>query len=313
MYLDKNFLDWVTKHNRNMLVAGAMTLFCPTTLVNSFFRNNQNKQIAWKQKNGCLTISFDCDFPNDVEAIPYMLKLLKKYSFKTTFACVGYWIEQYPDIHKMILDQGHEIMNHTYSHPDNELLNPERKFKDISEAEKKEEIERCHQVCKTLLHYEPIGCRIPHFKNLFTDEIYTILKELDYAYSSSTWLTNTNSYGLPFWTKDGIIEFPLTTCPKHPFTVFDTWHSFNSPRLLHKIVHRTEDAYLHLAKFLVDAAIKFNSYINIYIDPRDVLILKRFEELLIYIKDREEHLWVANYQDILSNIRQTRGIEHAQV
>lgn len=260
----------------------------------------------WKEKSGCLTLSFDCDYPQDVKTIPAVLRLLSSYSLKTTFACVGFWIEKYPDEHRMILEYGHEIMNHTYSHPDNELLNPGKKFKEMPRQGKKEEIERCHDICRKLLHYEPTGCRIPHFKNLFTHEIYSILKEIGYIYSSSTWLTNTPSHGMPFYTQDGILEFPLTTCPKHPFTVFDTWHSLNSKRWIHRLIHRNQDHYIELAKMLVDLAIVNNAYINIYVDPNDIVSIKRFHELLDYISERKDNLWIANYQDIIGRIKTTQ-------
>lgn len=300
--MKNNFIDWIIEHGNNYFVVGAGTLLFPKLLQKQFFLPNCNKQVVWKQKSACLTISFDCDYPRDVEAIPQLLGVLAKYSFKTSFACVGHWIEKYPDEHKMIIDSGHEIMNHTYSHPDNELLNPGRKFKEIPRAEKKEEVQRCHDICRKILHYEPKGCRIPHFKNLFTSEIYGILKELQYDYSSSTTIMNTTCAGMPFKAECGIYEFPLSTCPKHPFTVFDTWHSFNSQRLFYKLIHRTEDQYIVLFKQLLELGINTNSYINVYIDPFDVLGMKHFDALLTFLQDKQSDVWVATYQQIMNKI-----------
>lgn len=299
---NKKLTSWITEHNRNLFLAGFITFGFPRVFLKSLLKNNQKKDTNWNNRKACLTISFDCDFPKDVESFPAVLKMLSKYSFKTSFACVGYWIEKYPSEHKMILDYGHEIMNHTFSHPDNEVLNPGRKFNEIPIEEKKKEIEKCHNICREILNYEPIGCRIPHFKNLFTEDIYRILVELGYSYSSSTLITNTKSFGMPFKTEEGIYEFPLSTCPKHPFTVFDTWHSLNSRKLFYKTGHRTEEEYIALAQELVDLGIKNNSYINIYIDPYDVIKMGRFQCLLDYIQTREDKLWVANYRDIMNRI-----------
>lgn len=294
--------NWIIEHNSNIFIIVAMTLFCPTYVLKSLLGNNKLKRQGWNNKKACLTISFDCDYIRDVQAIPDVLKLLKKYEIKTSFACVGHWIEKYPDEHKMILDYGHEVMNHTYSHPDNEILNPGRKFKKISRSEKREEIEKCHDVCEKILNYEPIGCRIPHFGNLFTDEIYGILNELEYQYSSSTMLTNTKSHGMPFKADKGIYEFPLSTCPKHPFTVFDTWHIFNSSRWFYKMLHRKKEEYISLFKYLIDLAINTSSYINIYIDPYDVQKIKDFDVLLEYCKSMEKDIWIASYDDIMKVI-----------
>lgn len=296
-------VDWILNNQDNILVLGLATFCFPSAFLKALFfrRQDRDEKIAQKIGKACLTISFDCDYPQDAEAIPDLLGVLNKYSFKTSFACVGHWIEIYPNQHMAILDSGHEIVNHTYSHPDNEILNPGRKFKTISREEKKDEIERCHDICKRILKYEPIGCRIPHFKNLFTSEIYGILKELGYKYSSSTLLTNTKSCGFPFKTSDGVYEFPLSTCPKHPFTVFDTWHSFNSPRLAYRLVHRTEEEYVRLFKWLIDIAVQTNSYINIYIDPADIHKMKRLKEVLDYI--RAQDIRVATYEEILGDLK----------
>ncbi|MFH2138128.1 MAG: polysaccharide deacetylase family protein [Candidatus Omnitrophota bacterium] len=261
--------------------------------------NSAPDEKRWNNKRACLTVSFDCDYSRDAEAIPYVVDLFSQYEIKTSFACVGHWIEKYPDEHKIILEQGHEILNHTYSHPDNDELTPGRKFKEIPYKEKKEEISKCHDVCKRILKYEPVGCRIPHFKNLFTEEIYSILKELNYKYSSSTCLTSTKSKSLPYMANHGIIEIPLSTCPKHPFTVFDTWHSLNSSKLFYRLIHRTEEDYYKLFNVLIELGLETGSYINIYMDPYDVIKLKKFKSMLDFLKTKEQDLWITNYFDLL--------------
>jgi peptidoglycan-N-acetylglucosamine deacetylase len=300
--MNDSIRNWILKHQTNLPVVVAATLLLPKPLIMSFYSRNKNTGISWQGKKSCLTISFDCDYPRDVEALPMVLDTLKPFAFKTSFACVGHWIENYPSQHKMILEHGHEIMNHTYSHPDNELLNPGRKFRDISRQEKKEEVARCHEVCKKILGYEPTGCRIPHFKNLFTPEIYGILHELKYRYSSSTWLTNTPSNGLPFKTDCDILEFPLSTCPRHPFTVFDTWHSLESKRLFYRCIHRGEKAYLALLRRLIDIGIETNSYINIYLDPYDLTSMSGFKDILAYLGERSNEVWVAPYEEIIKTL-----------
>lgn len=289
-------MEWIATQNHNYLLMGLITFSSPVKFLTSIYNRNRGLR-RWNNKKACITISFDCDYPEDVEAIPSVLKLLSEHAFKASFACVGHWIEKFPKEHAMILDRGHEIVNHTYSHPDNEMLNPGRKFKNISRSEKLDEIERCHEVCVDVLGYEPKGCRIPHFKNLFTAEIYGILKDLNYHYSSSTWLTNTASYGMPFIADEGIVEFPLSTCPSHPFTVFDTWHSLNADRLSHKIKHRGEKSYYDLFNLLLNIGLETGSYINVYLDPLDIKTLSQFGGVLETIAGRD--VWVATYEDIL--------------
>lgn len=45
-----------------------------------------------------------------------VLQLLKKYNAKATFFCIGKNIETYPEILKQIIDDGHLVGNHSYSH-----------------------------------------------------------------------------------------------------------------------------------------------------------------------------------------------------
>ena len=129
----------------------------------------------WLRKRAALTLSFDCDYSRDVGAFPHACDQLRAHDISASFAVVGLWVERYPDLHRSLVDAGHEIVNHTYSHPDNEEINPGRKFRLISREEKKEELVRAHEIIASVLGIECDGCRIPHFKDLFTPEIYGIL------------------------------------------------------------------------------------------------------------------------------------------
>ena len=289
---------WISTQGNNLPLIALLTFGAPKMLVRGIYQGNAGKKL-WGGKKACVTLSFDCDYPEDVEDIPSVLKMLDKHKLKASFAAVGHWVEKYPTQHEMVVDRGHELMNHTYSHPDNELLNPGRKFRFISAAEKLEEVERCHEIVDRLTGVKMRGLRIPHFKHLFSEDIYPLLKQVGYEYSSSTWLTNTTTRGLPFVAPDGIAEFPLATCPLHPFTVFDTWHSLNASRLSHRIMHRGPESYLRLFEELINIGKKTGSYINIYMDPLDVKKIPGFERMLELLSDPE--LLVTTYVDYLDN------------
>ena len=46
-----------------------------------------------------------------------MLDITKRLSAPITVFAVGTWLKQYPDMTHRILDAGHELENHTYTHP----------------------------------------------------------------------------------------------------------------------------------------------------------------------------------------------------
>ena len=71
---------------------------------------NANPKIA----HNYVAITFD-DGPNS-KYTPKVLELLQKHKAKATFFCVGKHIEAQPDIFKSIIEQGHTIGNHTFSH-----------------------------------------------------------------------------------------------------------------------------------------------------------------------------------------------------
>ncbi len=64
-----------------------------------------------------VAITFD-DGPHPV-ITPQILELLQKYNAKATFFCIGKQIEAYPELFKQIVDAGHTIGNHSYSHSNN--------------------------------------------------------------------------------------------------------------------------------------------------------------------------------------------------
>lgn len=64
-----------------------------------------------------VAITFD-DGPN-LEFTPQILTFLKKHNIKATFFCVGKQIENHPKLFNQIVNQGHVVGNHSYSHSNN--------------------------------------------------------------------------------------------------------------------------------------------------------------------------------------------------
>jgi len=62
-----------------------------------------------------LALTFD-DGPHGTNT-PRLLDMLKQRKVKATFFVVGQCVAEYPEIAKRIIDEGHEIANHSWSHP----------------------------------------------------------------------------------------------------------------------------------------------------------------------------------------------------
>lgn len=60
-----------------------------------------------------IALTFD-DGPNEITLL--VLEILKKHNVKATFFCIGKNIEKHPEILKRIVEEGHIVGNHSYTH-----------------------------------------------------------------------------------------------------------------------------------------------------------------------------------------------------
>ncbi len=62
-----------------------------------------------------ISISFDAAWGD--EYTQGILDTLDQYNVKSTFFLVGFWVDKYPDMVKKIKDRGHDVGNHSSTHP----------------------------------------------------------------------------------------------------------------------------------------------------------------------------------------------------
>ena len=92
-------------------------------------------------------ISLTFDSAWGAEDMPGILTTLKNENVKATFFVLGEWAEKYPDIIKQIIDGGHDVANHSDTHPHpneltydevkNEIINANNKIKNITGIDNK--------------------------------------------------------------------------------------------------------------------------------------------------------------------------------
>lgn len=232
-----------------------------------------------------VVLSFDCDFPVDVEALPALCDTLSQRGVHGSFAVVGQWVDRYPTEHSAIVGGGHELINHSHTHPN--LRNTaydfsaseeftERMFNALSRAEQLGELRQCHEAVRRHLGVEMEGCRLPHFGNLAPETAYGLMREIGYRFSSSLLAVLSPTLGTPYTPFEGITEIPVAGCPQHPFTAFDTWHCLvkDGGR------HSAEGAFLQLALDALASCERNNALLNLYFDPKDVVDLPAFSLFL---------------------------------
>jgi peptidoglycan/xylan/chitin deacetylase (PgdA/CDA1 family) len=80
-------------------------------------------------------IALTFDAGDGVEALPELLASLWNASVKSTFFLTGKWVQRYPDSVKQIVTDGHEIGNHSWSHPDLTALSDQEISWEIKRAD----------------------------------------------------------------------------------------------------------------------------------------------------------------------------------
>lgn len=90
--------------------------------------------VLWEIKTEEKVIALTFDDGPHTTFTPQILDLLAKYDAKATFFVIGERAEKYPELIRKLDDQGHEIANHTYTHPHSITVeNLERELKKTNE------------------------------------------------------------------------------------------------------------------------------------------------------------------------------------
>ena len=98
-----------------------------------------------------IAISFDAAWGN--EETQTLIDILKEYNVKTTFFVVGAWVDKYPDSVKALTAAGHEVCNHSNTHPH---------MPKLSEADMEKQISACNNKIKAITGVSPILFRPPY-------------------------------------------------------------------------------------------------------------------------------------------------------
>lgn len=121
------------------------------------------------------SISFDAAWGN--EDTHDLIQILEKYNVKTTFFVVGGWVDKFPESVKELNDAGHEIMNHSDTHPHMPKLDA---------AQMQQEIKACDDKIEAVTGKRPILFRPPYgdyndavVKNLRDMGHYTVQWDVD--------------------------------------------------------------------------------------------------------------------------------------
>jgi len=151
------FLSYLSYLNRFFLLILIPFLILASILLYLFIPQIRMPGEIRIGKKGRVYLTFD-DGPSE-NWTPKILDILKEKGVKATFFVVGDKAKRCPDIVKRIVEEGHGIGNHTYTH---------RKLPFLSYRDVLDEIERCEEEIFRLTGRKSFLIRTPHgFRSLF--------------------------------------------------------------------------------------------------------------------------------------------------
>jgi len=107
--------------------------------------------VGREENDKIISISFDAAWGNEDTQI--LIDILGKYNIRATFFLVGEWVDKYPESVKALSDAGHEIMNHSDTHPH---------MSQLSASQMAEEIESCNDKIENITGVRPKLFRAPY-------------------------------------------------------------------------------------------------------------------------------------------------------
>lgn len=110
---------------------------------NAYYIGDTDKKVIY--------LTFDAGYENGYTSA--ILDALKKHKVPATFFLVGNYIESCPDMVKRMVDEGHYVANHTYSHPNMASISSMEAFR--KELEKLEETFEQATGKKMIKYYRP--------------------------------------------------------------------------------------------------------------------------------------------------------------
>jgi peptidoglycan-N-acetylglucosamine deacetylase len=109
------------------------------------------------------------------KVMPRFLDLLKRHQIKATFFIIGKDVAQNKELLKRIAKEGHELANHTMTHP-KQLVN-------LTAKQIEKEILDCGEALRSVTGKYPVGFRAPGYT--ISPVVLDILRKHGYRYDSS--------------------------------------------------------------------------------------------------------------------------------
>ena len=96
-----------------------------------------------------------------------LIDILEQYQVKATFFVVGEWVDEYPESVKALSEAGHEVMNHSNTHPHMNQMSREEVIADV---------EACNDKIESVTGGRPTLIRPPYGE--YNDTVISAIRSM---------------------------------------------------------------------------------------------------------------------------------------
>jgi peptidoglycan/xylan/chitin deacetylase (PgdA/CDA1 family) len=161
-------------------------------------------QIIEGGTNGRLEVALTFDAGADTGYAPQILDYLRDEGIKATFGMTGQWAELNPDLVQRMVNEGHQLINHTWDH--GSLTGANTGMPPMTPEQVWEQLSSTENLVQNLTGYE----MRPYFRPPYGDYDATTL---GYLYENGYYLTiwwTCDSHGWAGWGSQEIIDYCTT-------------------------------------------------------------------------------------------------------
>lgn len=143
-------------------------------------------EIVWEVPTDSQVIALTFDDGPDPKYTPQIASLLKAYNAKATFFVVGSRVKQCPQVARQLVQEQHELANHTYSHPS---------IQGLSKQRLRDEIVRTQDTILKYTGVQPLLFRPPG--GYYSEKIVEVAKQAGFLVVMWSWHQDTRDWSDP--------------------------------------------------------------------------------------------------------------------
>lgn len=151
----QRFLTWI------FTLAALFSLSCPALAAPA---SRDLPIYSVDRDDKAVSLTFDAAWGN--EDTELLIDILGKYGIRATFFVVGQWVDKYPESVRALHEAGHEVMNHSDTHPH---------FTQLSPAAMAAEANACADKIQAVTGARPILFRPPYGD--YNDTVVSTLRQ----------------------------------------------------------------------------------------------------------------------------------------